>query len=86
MPSRILADIVADAAQRAGVDAGGVSVVNATPRTWSDGSLGCPQPGMYYTQVLVDGYQVVVSAGGREYDYRAGGGRFRLCERGASTP
>ena len=41
---------------------------------------------MYYTQALVDGYQVIVSAGGKEYDYRAGSGGFRLCEQDAATP
>jgi hypothetical protein len=81
LPARILDPIVADAAARAGVDPAAVTIVSAEPRTWGDSSLGCPRPGMYYTQVQVDGYQVIVSAGGAEYDYRAGsGGRFILCE------
>lgn len=81
LPARILDPIVADAATRAGVDPADVTVVSAEPRTWGDSSLGCPRPGMYYTQVQVDGYQVIVSAGGAEYDYRAGsGGRFLVCE------
>lgn len=80
LPARILEPIVADAAARAGVDQAGVTVVRAEPRTWGDASLGCPQPGMYYTQVQVDGYQVIVSAGGVEYDYRAGAGRVIVCE------
>jgi hypothetical protein len=82
VPARILSEVVADAARRAAVDPASVTVVRAEPRTWGDASLGCPQPGMYYTQALVDGYQVIVSAGGTEYDYRAGAGRFRLCEGG----
>jgi hypothetical protein len=80
VPTRIVDEILADAAKRAAVDPKSVAVVSAELRTWGDGSLGCPQPGMYYTQVQVDGYQVVVSAGGKQYDYRAGAGRFRLCE------
>jgi hypothetical protein len=84
VPDRVMRDIVADAATRAGVASDAVRVVRADARTWGDGSWGCPQPGMYYTQALVDGFQVVVSAGGREYDYRGSGTRFRLCERGAS--
>ncbi len=36
---------------------------------------------MAYTQALVDGYHVVIVAGGEELDYRVGsGGSFRLCE------
>ncbi len=26
--------------------------------TWNDGSLGCPMPGMNYTQALVPGYKI----------------------------
>ena len=81
LPARVLDPIVADAAARAAVDPAAVTIVSAEPRTWGDSSLGCPRPGMYYTQVQVDGYQVIVSAGGVEYDYRAGsGGRFIVCE------
>lgn len=83
VPARILEGIVADAAKRAAVDPAAVTVLSAEQRTWGDSSLGCPQPGMYYTQVLVEGYQVIVSAGGVEYDYRAGAGRLRVCEGGA---
>jgi hypothetical protein len=28
--------------------------------TWSDGSLGCPEPDMMYTQALVEGYRIVL--------------------------
>jgi hypothetical protein len=51
--------------------------------TWSDGSLGCPQPGVFYTQALVPGYWVVLQVGDQEYDYRASErGHFVLCEGG----
>ena len=71
-----------DAAARAGVDPAEVTVVSAEAVTFPDGGLGCPEPGMMYTQVLTPGYRVVVEAGGREYDYRAGarGGAVRWCE------
>jgi hypothetical protein len=73
--------VVADAAARAGVAPDQATVVSAEAMTWSDGSLGCPEPGMLYTQAIVDGYQVVVEAGGNRYDYRVTGpGAFRLCE------
>jgi len=48
------------------------TVVAATRVVWNDGSLGCPSPGHAYTQALVDGMRVVVTAGGRTYDYRFG--------------
>jgi hypothetical protein len=59
---------------------GEVSAVSATAVTWNDGSLGCPQAGRMYPQVLTPGFQVVVSVSGKSYDYRFGGGGPRLCE------
>jgi hypothetical protein len=83
VPAEILAGILADAAERTGVPEDAIEVVRAEAVTWSDGSLGCPEPGMLYTQALVDGFQVVVNADGEELDYRVGqGGSFRLCETG----
>jgi len=83
VPAVILAELVADAAQRTATEAGAVEVLQAEAVTWNDGSLGCPEPGMFYTQALVDGYQVILKAGDEELDYRVGaGGGFRICEGG----
>jgi hypothetical protein len=83
VPARILDAIVADAAERGSVEPADVEVVQAASVTWSDGSLGCPEPGMNYTMALVDGYHVIVVAGDDELDYRATTqGGFRVCEGG----
>lgn len=83
VPAEILADLVADAAERSGVEPAAVEVVQAEFVTWSDGSLGCPEPGMSYTQALVDGYHVILKAGDDELDYRLStAGDFRVCEGG----
>jgi hypothetical protein len=83
VPAEILAELVADAAQRTATEAAEVDVIQAEAVTWNDGSLGCPEPGMMYTQALVDGYQVILRAGDEELDYRVGaGGGFRICEGG----
>lgn len=80
-PPDVLEPVVADAAERAGVEPAAVVLMSATEVEWPDGSLGCPQPDMGYTQALVSGYQIVVQAGGRTMDYRVRGpGDFRLCE------
>ncbi|MFI8630972.1 hypothetical protein ACIGEP_00070 [Microbacterium sp. NPDC077663] len=72
--------IVADLAAR-GVD-GEPSLVSSERVEFSDGSLGCPAPGMSYTQAIVEGYRVVVRADDRMFDYRFGNGdEPRLCER-----
>ncbi len=81
VPASYLEAVVADAAERSGVSADEVSVLEATAVVWSDGSLGCPEPGQSYIQMLIDGYRVVVSAGGRTLDYRLDGeGSFFVCE------
>jgi hypothetical protein len=80
VPPGILEPVVADAAAHAGVEPDQVVVVSCVEMTWPDGSLGCPQPGMVYPQVLVDGYRVIVRAAGQELDYRVRGpGSFRRC-------
>ena len=79
LPASITDPIVAEIAADAGVPIDEVTILSAEAVTFPDGSLGCPVPGMVYTQVLVDGYRVVAEAGGGTYDYRGSGGRFRRC-------
>jgi hypothetical protein len=80
LPSSILERVLADAAEVTGVAVTDVAVIDAEPVTWGDGSLGCPEPGVAYAQVLVDGYRLILDAGGRRLDYRIGGPHtFRLC-------
>jgi hypothetical protein len=87
IPASILQAIKADLSARAGVGVTSIEVVEAKAVLWPDGSLGCPEPGMFYIQVLTEGYQVILRAVGREYDYRATQqGAFKLCEAGGSGP
>ena len=68
----IVARARADLARRLGVDPEALEVISAEEVTWPDGSLGCPEPGMSYTQALVDGSKVVLQYDGRVYVYHAG--------------
>lgn len=43
--------------------------------TWPDASLGCPEPGKVYAQMLQDGLLIRLSAGGELYFYHSGGGQ-----------
>jgi hypothetical protein len=80
LPAVILDPLLADVTQRSGVAREQLVIVSATSTTWSDGSLGCPTPGQMYTQALVEGWQAVVRAGEKLYDYRgAGASNFKLC-------
>jgi hypothetical protein len=76
-----------DAAKRTGVSRNLLEVVSAEAVTWSDGSVGCPMPGMMYTQALVPGFRVRIRAGGKELDYHAGRtGAPVLCPAGRAIP
>lgn len=82
VPQDLLGAMVADLAQRLSVDPTAVAVVTGEAITWPDGAMGCPQPGMVYQQVLIDGYKVVLAVGADEYAYHAAAaGDFLLCER-----
>ena len=86
MPSA-LDDLVqaarADAARRTGLAADALVLVSAESVTWSDGSLGCPQPDVLYTQALVPGYHIVLRGPGGEMDYHASArGALVLCPAG----
>ena len=45
-----------DLAQRLSIPISDISLVEAKAVIWSDSSIGCPQPGMMYAQVLTPGY------------------------------
>jgi hypothetical protein len=81
VPDELMRQIMADASDRTGVGEDQIEVLTAEGVTWSDGSLGCPEPGMMYTQALVDGYRVVLDADGQELNYHTDNrGHFVYCE------
>jgi hypothetical protein len=60
---------VADLSKRLGVSSGEITVVEAEAVIWPDASLGCPEPGLVYIQILSPGYRVQLSVAGVEYNY-----------------
>lgn len=70
-----------DLAQRLSVDMEQIELLAAESVVWPDSSLGCPEPGMAYLQVLQDGMLILLSVGGQAYEYHSGGSRGPfLCE------
>jgi hypothetical protein len=61
-----------DLAQRLSIQTSDIVLVDAKEVTWPDGSLGCPQPGMMYIQVLIPGYLIKLKYDIREFEYHAG--------------
>lgn len=80
-PDELVAQAVADLAARSGAPAGEITLVLAEAVVWNDGSLGCPERGVVYTQALVPGFRILLSWRGEVYDYRADERLVRLCER-----
>ncbi len=77
----LMGRILADAAARTGFSRSALIIIQDLAMTWPDGSLGCPLPGVMYTQAPVAGYHILVQAGDAVLDYRATSrGSFVLCE------
>ena len=55
-PAEVMDKIMADLTQRLGSKPEAVTVIKSEAVTWSDGSLGCPKRGVFYIQVLIEGY------------------------------
>lgn len=58
-----------------------IQVQTVEKRMWSDASLGCPQPGMMYAQVITPGFLIRLSAGGKVYTYHTSLTHAVLCEK-----
>ena len=75
MSPSLVDQAIADLAERLNIEAASITAVSTNSVVWPDTSVGCPQPGMVYTQVTVDGALIVLSAGGMTYRYHSGGSR-----------
>lgn len=65
----VLAAAVADLSERTGTPANEISLVSMEALDWSDASLGCPQEGYMYAQVITPGFLIVLEAQGQPYEY-----------------
>jgi hypothetical protein len=72
VPAAMIDAALNDALRRTGVPRAAIEVLSADAVTWPDGSMGCPAPGMLYTQALVPGYRIVLQAGSQRLTYHAG--------------
>lgn len=70
-----------DLSRRQGTDRSKVIVDNVENVEWRDSSLGCPQPGMMYAQVVTPGFRIVLQLDGVRHTYHADlNRRVTLCE------
>lgn len=75
----------ADLAERLKVGLNQVSVLSVESVEWRDSSLGCPESGRVYLQVITPGYRIILRADGRQFEYHSARGRDRaiLCDTGS---
>ena len=67
-----------------GIDVRRIALAEASAAEWSDGSLGCPRPGMSYTQALVSGYRILLSVASATYELHVAGDHAVRCDGAAS--
>jgi hypothetical protein len=75
-----------DLARRLGLAPKAIRLVSVEAVEWSDASLGCPQPGMMYAQVITPGFRVALEAKRQKYQYHTDAGRFVALCRGEGLP
>ncbi len=75
------------AANDLGVSLDDVAVDNLEAVDWNDASLGCPQPGYMYIQVVTPGYKATVTVAGKSYQVHMDAKGYGLiCPPSATKP
>ncbi len=65
---------------------GEAGIPKAYPVKWPDSSLGCPEKGTSYLQVIIPGYRVVFRHGDQVYRVHVGSGRAVICQEKQKSP
>jgi hypothetical protein len=72
--------VLQDAATQLGVDPSALTVTDIETVDWPDSSLGCPEDGGVYAQVVSPGYRITVTDGATTLEYHTGlNDAFVLC-------
>lgn len=67
-----------DLSQRIGKPVEQMFVVSVNEVDWSDSSLGCPEPGQFYAQVITPGFRIILSDGSSPYEYHSNRGNHTI--------
>jgi hypothetical protein len=70
----------AEAARQLQAQAGEFTIVTIEPAQWTDSSLGCRKPNSMYTDVMSNGYTVVLERQGKRHQVNVAGSRAVMCE------
>jgi hypothetical protein len=70
-PVNTLDELRAVVAEELGLKPEDLTLVHSREVQWPDSSLGCPQEGMNYLQVITPGWRIIFAdANGKRYDIR----------------
>ena len=67
----VVEEALSNLADRLGIGIDVIDVLDARAVTWRDGSVGCPEPGLAYSQALVPGWLVVLRVDDGSFRYHA---------------
>jgi hypothetical protein len=67
-----------DLAERLGISESEIKVGSVSDKDFPDMSLGTPADGEMSAQMIASGWEINLSAGGKDYEYRADQNQLRL--------
>jgi hypothetical protein len=68
-PAAPVQNAVAAAAAKLGAATDSLKLIYANQRDWPDTSLGCPEPGKFYAQVITPGWLVLIGGSSQVLEY-----------------
>jgi len=75
-----------DLASRLGIPPDTIVLVRSEAVEWPDSSLGCPEPGQEYAQVVTSGYRIVLAVEETYYEYHTDFDGMQFCKMPTPTP
>ncbi len=80
LPRQIYLDMaIADLVNKLQINKQVIKTIQVEARSFNDTSLGCPEKGKMYPQVITPGFVITLSAMGKTYTYHAGLDRVVNC-------
>jgi hypothetical protein len=70
IPPEIVTILKQDLSQRTGIGSEKLQIVESDRRTWPNGCLGLAQSNEFCTQMMVEGWQITLSDGSKNWAYR----------------
>ena len=82
VPGSVEAKVGQALSKKTGVDTSKLVLTTKDALDWPDSALGCPAPGMMYSQIVTSGFKLVYSDGAKTYEVHTdrSGNRAVLCQ------